>query len=289
MPGAITGLVQNPSIQGASTRLAQGTYAAWLADPAGYDPVAARLQAAADELAFAFGAKRSDALDREVLARLLAIFDSSTLDTPRYAALADGVSVLRATLATDGLPTAEARALLTLLAGMVTLGSELHHSGLDTDLVDDVAVPASKVVAEGELGLAALALLGERLAGRDGADALALAKEAALRSKTNRFQQEPRLEEALLKPVAAVPSVDRGFAAPTAGEEPPPCRVREALSWQPFAGGDSLVVAGLPGATVDGDVLTWTPPHAGVYLCVVAAVGATGWASRVEVLGCQPR
>jgi hypothetical protein len=287
LPNAIAGLVQNPSIQGASTRLALGTYAAWLADPAGYDPVAARRAAVEDEQAFAFGAGRSAAVDREILSRLLAVFDASTLDTPRYAALAEAVSALHGALAADGLPTAEARALLTLLAGLVALGSDLHHSGLDADLVDDVAVPVEKARSEGELGLAAMALLGERLAGRDGADALALAKEAAFASKTNRFQQEPRLEEALLKPVGAVPAVDRGFAAPGLGDAPPACRAGASLAWRPFEAGAELAIAGLPGATLADGTIRWRPPHAGAFRAVVVGATALGWASRTDVVVCR--
>ena len=287
LAGAIAGLVQNPSIQGAATRLALSTYVAWLADPAGYDPARARVAAAEAELAFAFGAGRSDARDAATLSLLLAIFDASTLDTPRYVALADAVAALTGALADDGLPLATVRPLLALLGRMAALPTELHHSGLDADLVDDLALPVDKVATEGQLGLTALSLLGERLAGREGGAERQAAKELALASKTNRFQQEPRLEEALLAPIAAVEPRAGGFVAPGTGEPPPACRQGEAFAWQPFADADEVTVAGLPGATITGAGVTWTPPHAGHYVAVVAGTRATGWAWRWLDLACD--
>jgi len=287
LAGAMAGLVQNPSIQGAATRLALSTYVEWLADPAGYDPERARAAAVQAEPAFSFGAGRSDARDRSTLELLLAIFDASTLDTPRYAALDDAVTALTGALVADGLPVATARPLLALLVRMAALPSELHHGGLDADLVDDLAVPADKVAIEGELGLAALSLLGERLAGREGGTERQAAKDLALRSKTNRFQQEPRLEEALLGPVASREPRAAGFVAPVPGEPPPACRRGEVLAWRPFEGAEELAAAGLPGVEVDGDRITWTPPHAGRYVAVVAGLRTDGWAWRRIELVCE--
>lgn len=287
LPAAIVGLVQNPSIQGASTRLALGTYAAWLAEPDAYDPAAARVEAADAELAFAFGAGRTAAADRATLQLLMAVFDASTLDTPRYAALAEAVTALVHALDGAGVPVAEARGVLALVARLAVLDAELHHSGLDADLVDDVTVPVQKAVAEGQLALAALELLGARLAGTDDSDARQRAKDAAFRSKTNRFQQGPRLEESLLKPVGAVPVVDRGFVAPPPGADAPACRAGQSLAWRPFEGPVDLVAAGLPGATVVDGELTWTAPHAGVFEAVVVATTEVGWASRQVSLGCR--
>lgn len=76
------------------------------------------------------------------------------------------------------------------------------------------------------------------------------------------------------------------------GEEPPaPCRAGEPWSHQPFSGGGTVLLSGLPGAEIEGGVLHFTPPHAGRYEVVVAAVRAGepfGWAARTFLLTCGP-
>jgi len=279
LPGGVTGIVQNPLIQGAAARLVLSTFASWRADPAAYDPDRARDEAAAREAWLGCGSGPSWLRDKGTVALAMNVFDASTLDTPRYAALADAVAALTGALGDEGVPLAPARELLALLVRLVGLPSELHHSGLDADLVDDLAAPVDKGVREAELG--------ERLAGGAGADALALAKAAALASKTCRFQQQPRLEEALLNPVAKVAAAERGFFAPAAGDSFPACRSGASLEWRPFPGADVAAVGGLPGAVVVGDLVRWTPPHAGRYRVAAAGVGPSGWASVVSPVVCE--
>lgn len=59
-------------------------------------------------------------------------------------------------------------ALQERLAMLAGLWSEAHHSGLDPDLVDELQFPLRKARLVGLSSLGALALLLERLAGRDG-------------------------------------------------------------------------------------------------------------------------
>jgi len=41
-----------------------------------------------------------------------------------------------------------------------------------------------------------------------------------------------------------------------------------------------VAVYGLRGATVDGSVIRWSPPHGGTWKAIVTAVGPAGWAWR---------
>lgn len=280
--GAVSGIAHNLSLQGALSRLSLGTFAAWLAESA-LDPRVAVDRAIRTEQTFAIGVGRDPAHDAATLGLLMAAYEGSAVDAyPRFEALERAVSDLRA-MRFDGVPVGPAGTLLGLLARLHALASDLYHSGLDVDLVDDAWFPAEKARAEAAIGLWTLALLGERLSGRDGLEAALRAQEAREASTRQRFLFGPGSLSALLDEVLDVAPEDRGFRAPKrAASEPPPCRVGTPMAWVGWDGAERVEVAGLPGALVDAEGrVTWTPPHAGTYEVVAVALSQEGWDFRV--------
>ncbi len=282
--GAVSGIAHNLSLQGALSRLALGTFAGWLEDPT-RAPAALVDRAVAAEQSFAIGAGRDPERDARTLAFLMALFEGFAVDPyPRFEAFEQAVEALRAAVAGGGeVPVAQAGTLLPLLARMGGIPSDLHHSGLDADLVDDAWFPADKARAEAMVGLWTLALLGERLAGREGTEAEARAVEALDASSRNRFLFGPGSLAVLLDEVRALPVEDRGFRPPQrAGSGPPACAAGTAVSWRGWADATHVEVAGLPGAQVDAQGLAiWTPPHAGTFEAVVVAWSDAGWDFQV--------
>lgn len=281
---AVLGLAQNLSIQGASSRLALATAAAWQADPA-RSPDALRAAAADLEAAFATGTIRSAAADRDLLLWTMRAFDGhSQDDPPHHRDLEAAVAALRQALAAGPTPPREAAgALLHVLGRMAGSQSEAWHSGLDSDLVDDWWWPLERLVRDGRTGLWTLALLGERLAGRDGADALAQVEQASLAAASCRFIVSPDAIPALREAVETRAPVAAGFAAPTPRDVPPAdCRAGRTVRFRPFDGAADVRVFGLPGATVADGEIAWTPPRGGRFHGVITATrgpqDAPGWA-----------
>ncbi|HOI12106.1 MAG TPA: proton-conducting transporter membrane subunit, partial [Myxococcota bacterium] len=158
-----------------------------------------------------------------------------------------GLSAGNATVAALGL----GGALLHVLGRMAGSQSEAWHTGLDSDLVDDWWWPLERLVRDGRTGLWTLALLGERLAGRDGADALAQVEQASLAAASCRFIVSPDAIPALREAVETRAPVAAGFAAPTPRDVPPAdCRAGRTVRFRPFDGAADVRVFGLPGATV---------------------------------------
>lgn len=287
--GAVSGIAPNLSLQGALSRLALGTFAGWLEDPT-RAPAALVDRAVAAEQSFATGAGRDPGRDARTLAFLMALFEGSAVDPhPRFEALEQAVEALRAAVAGGGaVPVAQAGTLLPLLARMGAIPSDLHHSGLDADLVDDAWFPAEKARAEAMVGLWTLALLGERFAGRAGTEAEARAVEALEASSRNRFLFGPGSLATLLDEVRALPVEDRGFRPPARAEsEPPDCTAGTPVSWRGWADATRVEVAGLPGAGVDAQgLVVWTPPHAGTFEAVGVALSDEGWDFQVLAWVC---
>lgn len=281
---AVLGIAQNLSIQGASSRLALATAAAWRADPE-RSPDDLREAAVAMEAAFATGAARSTQDDEDFLRWMMRTFDGhSQDDPPHHRDLEAGVSALR-----DAMPKGATalhgavRDLLPVLGRMVGAQSEAYHSGLDPDLVDDWWWPLDRLVRDGRVGLRALAVLGERLAGQTGTEALARVEEAAAAAASCRFIVSPDALPAMRKAIEGMPPGNAGFQAPVPRDPPPAaCRGGQPTRFRPFDGGGDLRVSGLPGAVVTNGEIAWTPPRGGRYHGVVTMTTGPedppGWA-----------
>lgn len=279
LPDAVLGIMHNPGIQGALTRLDVATFAAWTASPDDWDPVdatayAATLEAAASGEGYAIGSPATDAL-----LLVMQLFEGNARQMPGHQALMAQADALRVDI-TDGTgdPAVGVGAMLLTLGRMATVESELWHSGIAADLHDELIYPLQKIRYEGEAGLAILDAVVERSSGRDGQAAINRADEAFYLSNSCRFTfGEQKLEKLLYVVKGMAVSGSRfervEIAPPESG-----CVTGRPLSWEALPdglGADDLVVqvSGLPGALIQDGVVTWTPPHSGTYRAAITLSG----------------
>lgn len=286
LPGAVRGVAQNLSIQGALSRLSLATFGRWAEDPATATRENEIERALEAEQRFCLGVGRDAERDAATLRFLIDAHDGmGAHDFTFYRALDEAAGEFLAGLDGPGVPVAAAARLLPVLGRMAASQSELHHSGLDADLVDDAWYPAWALRTGADAALLALALAGERMAGRDGAAAAAALDEALLTFGGNRFLYSPGTIDGLSQAAIGVPRKDRGFQAVAPTGDLPACTALEPWTARPFAGGD-LAVFGLPGATASGGDVTWTPPRAGRFRAVMVAWTDQGWGSRIQDIVC---
>jgi len=84
--------------------------------------------------------------------------------------------------------------------------------------------------------------------------------------------------EALRNQIAAYPNENSAFESIAVNNETlVACRAGEPFRWRPFVSGGNVDVDvfGMTDATVSGDEVTWTPPHAGLFR-TASVVGRTG-------------
>ncbi len=283
---AVQGVTANPALQGALARWNAAALADWLQTPGPADAARARDTAAALEAAFHAGVAAHSERDAALVRLLMEVHEGYALDVPEWAALEQGIEALLAELDGDGAQLAEAvRVLLPLLAQAAALPGEVHHSGLDVELADELAFPLARLRDEGLAGLWALQALGTRLGGENGEEALTAAWQALERAEESRFMSVAGDVEDLVEAVEACDSQQAGFVPVLPTFLPPPCQVGVELRWQPFIGATQLQVFGLPGATAEGSEVVWEPGWAGRYRVVVAGEGE-GWGFREEELVC---
>jgi hypothetical protein len=283
------GIVANPLIQGGLARLALTSAAGFLEQPQGCPAPESRAAAAAAELPFTGGAAAAPAIDGMLLEFVQELFDADTLGSPGWPRMEVAVAALSGKLSSvDSLPIAETADLLPLFASMITLGSEMHSSGLDADLVDELYYPLLKVSLEGKAGLYGLLALGDRLAGKADSTHWAKAKAAQEQSMICRFMFSYGCLDSLLADIAAIDAIDLDFILPECKEPIPNCISGVELTWLPCASCTELRVFGLPGHQLDGDLVRWTPALPGSYNVVSTCVTAKGWTAQVTVVDCKP-
>ena len=282
LPGAVAGICQNPQIQGASARLAISMSAYYLKNPSLPDPRRARERAAEIETLLGFGPSASHESDKDTLCFIMEVFEAGASSIPSFGAMELAIDDLQARLAGDDPPGPEdVELLLQLFSRMASFESELHHSGLAPDLVDELLFPAMRVRHEGELGLWSLALLGEKLAGRKGEEHRARAEEADSASRACRFVFSIEKIAGLFAAISERPEHEAGFARVEPGEPSPgACSTGRTLTWTPFVEAQEVLVHGLPLAVVADGRISWTPLHSGRYQGYAIAVNKQapwGW------------
>jgi hypothetical protein len=285
----VRGVVVNPLIEGALSRLVVTSAAGYLELPEGRPPEEARRLAAQAELPFTGGAAADAGRDAELLELLQALFDADTQGSPGWHQMESAIASLSARLRAPGKPpAAEVAALLPMFARLVTLGSEVRRSGLTADLDDELVYPLLKVRRAGEAGLFGLLALGDRLAGRVPSPWWTKAEVARTQLQFCRFTFSLGKIEGLLDAIAAVAPDDLGGEAYACAAAFPPCRAGEELEWSPCGACPGLAVAGLPGGSVVGGLVRWTPRLAGRYLAVATCSGPQGWGAGIEEVHCEP-
>jgi hypothetical protein len=303
---AVEGICQNPMIQGSLSRLNLGTFGAWLADPTLADPDSALARAAEVEATLhglpepsphapscpANFVLRSATYSLHptpygLLPIVMGVFSGGAMGESRYPDMESAIeSLVAAVKDKSAIPLSEAAAAMRVFARMATLRSEVRHSRLDADLVDELEFPLEKVMYDGRAGLYTLGSLGERLAGRDGVEFGPDFQRASRKSAESRFVYSAGVVDSFYREVGRVVPKDLGFSAP-AIFEPGACTTGREISWEAAEGGAAVEVFGLPGAEADGATIRWTPPYSGIWDAAVTVTTPGGWAFGLFSLVCE--
>lgn len=278
---AVRGIAHNPSIQGAASRLGMATFGYYLIHPSSTDTDAARRHAAEQETLWRVGSGRALAEDSDSLRFMMEIWNGHSQKETRHDELAQ-----RITAFTDALKegrviaSAEVDWLLDIFARMAAIESELHHSNLAADLLDELAYPAKSVRYSGELGLNALLLWQAKRGVGDATAILEEARSAQRALSACRFIFNAGQLVGLLRAVSDwTPSPG---PSPRPPQVPSPdfsgCRVQDTFQ---IPGGTRTRYYGLGSAsyTGQGESNSVNLPHPGEYRTVgvsSAADGATG-------------
>ncbi len=228
--------------------------------------------------------------DSELLNEIARAFDGAGPSTPRFDEYEDVIDALVADLA-DGEPTDRSvQDALTQFAEMAAVRSLVWHSTLAAELVDDLWLGLDYIRVEGERGLWALAELRERLGARTTSDAeaeldLLNAALTGLPADTS-----PEAFDGLYEAVQRTNALEDGPESLLFYEPPERCFAQSSLGWTPFPDATWMVIAGLPGATVDGDFVQWFAENAGEYRAVIVATAGspTTWNFRIVDIACEP-
>ncbi|MCL4235526.1 MAG: beta-N-acetylglucosaminidase domain-containing protein [Deltaproteobacteria bacterium] len=278
MADALSGFVANAMFLGAAQRLVMTGYAAYLSDPDGYDHTEMIARAAEYE--------GRDEFNQRLLVDVQNTFYGnndvgfSGIDFPRNLrlnAVADAIHLAAKTGSGPEIRAAGA-SVAREAARMATLQSDLHHSGLDEALVDDLWTPSDRATDEGFALLHLMNWYASALADEpdraelDAADALL--KKALLH---DRYQASFMVAWTIRQKLVSSTIPDIEFDAP-----PIPGALFDRLSsgrehTAILPAGVEWSVYGLPGARVVGRVLTWTPPHPGFYSMVLVGETGLGW------------
>jgi hypothetical protein len=284
----VEGIVANPMIQGALSRLPVGSLARYLDDPKAYGPAGQPLLSAAAEAPFLYGTTAAAAGAEDLLALVQQLFDADTLGLPGWPEMEQAIDALEAGLEQpDNVPAAEAAALLRLFARGMVLADAVRRSSLDADMDDELVYPLRKVGLDSRAGIHALQALSQKLAGGDPSESFALAKEAQAQSLACRFVFSKGEVDGLLSAVDALPVADRGVVPVLPGDPFPSCTAGAKLTWKPFAGCDAPEVFGMPGATAQGPVVSWVPEAPGVYTVAAICAGTAGWGASTATFACM--
>ncbi|MCC6158053.1 MAG: beta-N-acetylglucosaminidase domain-containing protein [Deltaproteobacteria bacterium] len=275
---SIAGFGANAMFLGAAERLVMTGYGAYLEDPQGYDHTRMIERAARFEA--------SDEFDQRLLVDVQNTFYGNNdagfggIDFPRNLrlnAVADAIHLAAKTGSGPEIRAAGA-SVAREAARMATLKNDLHHSGLEEALVDDVWIPADRATHEGYGLLHLMNWYASVLAGEpDGTEldlADALLKKAVLH---DRYQTSFLVAWTIRQKLVSAEIPDIEFHAP-----PLPGALFDRLSsgrehTVELPAGVEWTVFGLPGATIVGRVLTWTPPHPGFYSMVLVGETDSGW------------
>lgn len=287
--GALRGIVANPLIQGATSRLVVTTMSRYLDEPEADVPDSRWAEVAEAELLFTLGAAAGSDRDATLLVAVQALFDQENRGAPGWREMEQRVDALVAALPPEGaVPFDEVSRLLPLFAALTTLPGEVARSGLDPDLDDELIYPLRKARLTGEAGLLGLLTLGDRLRGDASSVHRAPARAAHEAALFSRFLFSEGVVGGLLDAVEEIPAVDLGFVPPEGGEPPPPCRIGQAFSWKPFTACPGLEVFGLPGAEPIQGRLVWEPGLPGRYVVTAICMTSQGWGATTETVICTP-
>jgi len=272
---AIEGFMVNPMILGSANRMMLYTYAAYLSDPLRYDP-----NQALEDNAKMIGATSSDHLLALRQARsYYGYAGSNLLGQHTYPEMEWAMRQFRE-ISVSGDPSeiaVAAAALMKIAAEMVASQNDLWHSDFDPLLVDDLWFPSLQLVHEGYVILYTLDSVRDRFSGGDGAAAQEAAKRYLTQSAFDRYQLSPFVVGLWNRLLATANVPILSFSTPAIAL-PSVRKARVESFWVYDTGLDGdVTIYGLPGAEINGGVVSWMPKHAGVYRALVVASATDGW------------
>ncbi len=278
----VAGVVANPSIQGALSRLSVGTLAHYLAAPAP-DGIGGTAMAVGMES----GANGTG--DEDSLEFVMRLFEGHANLLPGHRELENYLAELQGNL---GKPASAIMPvvvkLLPLLVRMAAVESELAHSGVASDLTDELVYPLRKIRYEGEMGLYALMLLNSRMRGESGKEQAELAAAARKASAECRFVFGQDPVSSLVDAVSALGESALGSKPLVATDgEIPSCEAGETWAFKPLSGCAQGWIGGMPGATLEAGEIRFVPSHPGRYRLTVACIDGNAWGARIEEVVCR--
>ena len=283
----ITAYLTNIMFLGAADRLIMPSYSAYMHDPAVYDtdimpPLAAALEAR----------NTADAALLEFL--MFCSYGNNDMwmvgaSFPHNVPLDELVVAFWEAVLTDDLSQIRpaVAALLDYAGQMATAQNDMHHSGLDPALVDDMWVPFDRLTYEGFALLHLLRWYGTALSGASDQSLMAVCDDYLWDALLTRYQSSLFRVQGLRYHLGERPVPELSFAAPTIRDVEAQPVAGEV--WTYDATDVTTSVYGLPGAMVAKGKITWTPPHAGIYRGLVIAADEQGWAWReLNLVVAQP-
>lgn len=277
---AVGGIMHNPSIQGAASRLSFLTFARFLDEPNTYTPALGIEFAVFMETMLALNISQ-EAIDgkasesnQSLLRFIMEIYSLHTGDDTPFEALQEIIDTIRAQYRNK--PPAERLSLLVealpLFARMAAIETSVHFSSIETNLADELAFPLKPVRYAGEAGIFALMALLQKETGRSFEAALEESEDALALMPSCRFDPGYAVLASLVDFVKAFEAREEAIAlfgmktAPEALENE-----MASIVINPFES-DTLDVSvfGMPQASVtDEETIDWKPRHAGRYRAVV--------------------
>jgi len=287
---SVRGVVFGGSIEGALPRINLHGLAHWREDrPGGTD--GRRDYAAAVEARWGLG-EVATAETADTMGWIARVYDNTTHRFATFEELESTTAMLSEAIQQGGpIPTAALREGLTLFTRMAGIASEVWHGALDPDLVDNLWTPLDRVRADGEHAMWRMAELRERLGGRSFEEQAARANAAQADAEARPYDYTGLGDGlwAFAATVSSASALDEGPDALLFYEPPERCVAGATVGWRPFPGADWVAVAGLPGARVEGDEITWFARHGGQYRAAVAATSGepATWDTRLVELTCE--
>jgi hypothetical protein len=294
LPSAVSGIMHNPSIQGAITRITMSTFADYLNAPAAYSPTEAPSSSVQRELAWRVGTESNPEKDANLVRWLMRIWNGHANKEIAYDEMDADINTFISTL--DRAP--DDALLSTLLIGfgrMAAVRSELHHSGLAADILDELDFPSQAIRYTGELGLQSLLLWQAKRMGTDTGAIEAAAEQAASKIASCRFVFSAGTVVDLQKAV-------QKWQQPTEGDASAVPPVLPDLSTSACIASEPLTInianpiqifgLGAP-QSYNGNSATLTAPHPGLYQSMVIATApggpVSGFAFSTQKLICAPK
>jgi len=274
---AIEGVVANPMILGSANRLILGTYASYLFDPTGYHPDNA--------LSDSTAAETTNEADNSLALQLAKTFHGSGiygfngLNFPHNPEMDQSINDLKKMIENGSLDQiiGAGSNLLNIAAKMATTQNDMHHSGLDESLVDDLWFPSYRLTHEGWALIKLLDWFGSQLSGNGSSTDMILAELYLFKALFDRYQLSPFVVDFFSLYLNNHKPDALGFEAPTIVMPSSNPKVGEL--WEYLPSPDAIVnIYGLPGSHNENGNILWTPPHPGTYQALVVAQGDKGWA-----------